>query len=132
MQPALFYVNGIVEGGFGLRVCMNPKRPLPGIPSEELHDSGVFYAQIFGPVFTAAAYASILMAKKRDSGTKQLFGAMWMVYHLTNVIRGISAVRKGKKQLPGSAWGFHMMMSLWFAYYLKKSSFDLRELLPFK
>jgi len=127
MQPALFYVNGVMEGMFGMTVLRNPGVIMNGA---EMHKDGIEYSRLFAPMFVTSCFVSTLLAKQPDNTAKQLFGVVWMVYHANAVMRTAGAIMKKPVNATIGINVFHIAMTVWFAYYLKKSGFRLKTLSP--
>eukprot|EP01084_Bolivina_argentea_P297916 513316_1 len=127
MQSSLFYVNGILEGLFGTIVWISPEKP---IQATNIDQHGLHYSRLFAPMFITSCFVSILMAKEPDNKSKQLFSIIWLAYHINAVVRtGIKIISKPKTATILINI-FHSLMSIWFCYYLNKTSFDIRSLSP--
>lgn len=127
-MPLLFYVNGILEGLFGILVWISPEK---AIQSETIHKDGLHFSGLFSPMFITLSFVSILMAKQPDNASKQFFSIIWLAYHVNAVVRtGIKLVAAPKIGVIVIN-GFHTFMTFWFCYYLKQTAFDLRLLSPF-
>ena len=131
MQPRLFYLNGILEGLFGILVFLIPEAPIKSAIESPIHEDGLYYSGLFSPMFITAGFVSILMAKQPDDRAKQLFCVIWMVYHINAVIRTATKMVEEPKKGIVAIHAFHNFMTLWFAYYLKQTRFTLSSLSPF-
>eukprot|EP00483_Globobulimina_turgida_P011249 UN11271 len=82
-------------------------------------------------MFITSAFISILMARQPNNESKQFFSIIWLSYHINGAIRtGMKIITARANIVIVIINLFHNLMSLWFCYYLNKTSFDIRSLSP--